>query len=174
MPSRPFVYARAHETACARPPRPCLAADPRSARLARHRRVPFLDVLGPADPAAEGGLRRAGMDRPRGGGGAGDRGGGSALVSRAHEEDRMTTRREFVSAGIAFVGCTLFPHAHAQVRRREVVVAGKRVRTIDVHAHAIIPEAVALMKQKVAPAYASTMAERLKRMDEQGVDMQAL
>src|SRR5205823_8619108 len=72
------------------------------------------------------------------------------------------------------VGCSLFPHAHAQVRRREVVVAGKRVRTIEVHAHAIIPEAVALMKKKVAPAYASTMAERLKRMDEQGIDTQAL
>jgi aminocarboxymuconate-semialdehyde decarboxylase len=86
----------------------------------------------------------------------------------------MTTRREFVVAGIAFVGCSLFPHAHAQVRRREVMVAGKRIRTIDVHAHAIIPEAQALMKQKAAPAYASTMAERLKRMDEQGIDMQAL
>src|SRR5207253_1703866 len=34
--------------------------------------------------------------------------------------------------------------------------------------------AQALMKQKAAPAYASTMAERLKRMDEQGIDMQAL
>ena len=86
----------------------------------------------------------------------------------------MTTRREFVAAGIAFVGCSLFPDAHAQVRRREVVVSGKRIRTIDVHAHAIIPEAQALMKQKGAPAYASTMAERLKRMDEQGIDMQAL
>ncbi|HEY3075471.1 MAG TPA: amidohydrolase family protein, partial [Burkholderiales bacterium] len=90
----------------------------------------------------------------------------------------MTTRREFVAGGIAasalFVGCSLFPHAHAQVRRREVVVAGKRVRTIDVHAHAIIPEAQALMKQKAAPDYASTMAERLQRMDEQGIDMQAL
>ena len=86
----------------------------------------------------------------------------------------MTTRREFVAGGIAFVGCSLFPHAHAQVRRREVVVAGKRVRTIDVHAHAIIPEAQSLMKQKAAPDYASTMAERLKRMDEQGIDMQAL
>jgi len=30
------------------------------------------------------------------------------------------------------------------------------------------------MKQKPAPAYAGTMADRLKRMDEQGVDMQAL
>ena len=86
----------------------------------------------------------------------------------------MTTRREFVAAGIAFVGCSLFPDAHAQVRRREVVVSGKRIRTIDVHAHAIIPEAQALMKQKGAPAYASTMAERLKCMDEQGIDMQAL
>jgi aminocarboxymuconate-semialdehyde decarboxylase len=86
----------------------------------------------------------------------------------------MTSRRDFVTAGIAFVGCSLFPHAHAQVRRREVVVAGKRIRTIDVHAHAIIPEAQALMKQKAAPAYAGTMAERLQRMDEQGIDMQAL
>jgi len=86
----------------------------------------------------------------------------------------MTTRREFVAGGIAFVGCSLFPHAHAQVRRREVVVAGKRIRTIDVHAHAIIPEAQSLMKQKAAPDYASTMAERLQRMDEQGIDMQAL
>jgi aminocarboxymuconate-semialdehyde decarboxylase len=86
----------------------------------------------------------------------------------------MTTRRDFVGAGIAFVGCSLFPPARAQVRRREVMVAGKRIRTIDVHAHAIIPEAQALMKQKSAPAYASTMAERLKRMDEQGIDTQAL
>src|SRR5439155_503895 len=69
---------------------------------------------------------------------------------------------------------SLFPRAHAQVRRREVAVAGKRIRTIDVHAHAIIPEAQSLMKQKAAPDYASTMAERLKRMDEQGIDMQAL
>ena len=30
------------------------------------------------------------------------------------------------------------------------------------------------MKQKAGPAYASTMAERLKRMDEQGIDLQAL
>jgi aminocarboxymuconate-semialdehyde decarboxylase len=54
------------------------------------------------------------------------------------------------------------------------MVAGKRIRTIDVHAHAIVPEAQALMKQQAAPAYASSMAERLKRMDDQGIDMQAL
>src|SRR5438045_8583828 len=95
----------------------------------------------------------------------------------------MTTRRDFISqagalAGVAasvqFVGCELFPEAHAQLRRREVSVNGRRIKTSDVHAHAIIPEAQALMKQKAAPAYASTLADRLKRMDEQGIDMQAL
>ena len=91
----------------------------------------------------------------------------------------MTNRREFITqagalAGVTFVGCELFPQAHAQVRRREVSINGRRIKTVDVHAHAIIPEAQALMKQKAAPAYASTMAERLKRMDEQGVDVQAL
>jgi aminocarboxymuconate-semialdehyde decarboxylase len=87
----------------------------------------------------------------------------------------MTSRREFVAgAGALFVGCSLFPQAHAQARRREVRVAGKRIRTIDVHAHCVIPEAQALMKQKPPPDYAKTFAERLKDMDEQGVDMQAL
>src|SRR5260221_12837022 len=87
----------------------------------------------------------------------------------------MTSRREFVAgAGALFVGCSLFPHAHAQTRRREVRVAGKRIRTIDVHAHCVIPEAQALMKQKPPADYAKTFAERLKDMDEQGVDLQAL
>jgi len=48
-------------------------------------------------------------------------------------------------ASLAFVGCSLggasstpTPGAH---RRREVVVSGKRVKTVDVHAHCIVPEA---------------------------------
>ncbi|MBV9191506.1 MAG: amidohydrolase family protein [Betaproteobacteria bacterium] len=87
----------------------------------------------------------------------------------------MTSRREFVAgAGALFVGCSLFPHAHAQTKRREVHVGGKRIRTIDVHAHCVIPEAQTLMKQKPPPDYGKTFAERLKQMDEQGVDMQAL
>src|SRR5712691_411003 len=87
----------------------------------------------------------------------------------------MTTRRDVLALGaVAFVGCSLFPHAHAQTRRREVVVAGKRIRTIDVHAHCVIPEAQALMKQKPPADYAKTFAERLKHMDQQGIDMQAL
>src|SRR5205823_13078549 len=91
----------------------------------------------------------------------------------------MSTRRDFLAqagalAGIAFTGCELLPLARAQPARRQVSLGGRRIRTIDVHAHAVIPEALTLMKQKLAPVYAHPMAERLKRMDEQGIDMQAL
>ena len=60
----------------------------------------------------------------------------------------MTTRRDFLQnsggalAGLAFVGCDLLPmRARAQGRRREVVVNGKRVRTVDMHAHCAVPAA---------------------------------
>src|SRR5438874_187452 len=91
----------------------------------------------------------------------------------------MSTRRDFLAqagalTGIAFTGCELLPLAHAQPRRRQVSLGGRRIRTIDVHAHAVIPEALTLMKQKLAPVYAHPLTERLKRMDEQGIDMQAL
>src|SRR2546422_6665665 len=68
-----------------------------------------------------------------------------------------TTRREFLQttsgalAGLAFVGCELMAAApaRAQARRREVVVSGKRVKTVDVHAHCAVPEALALMNLKL-------------------------
>ena len=59
----------------------------------------------------------------------------------------MTTRREFIKdtagalAGITFTGCGLLGTRWAQaqskpaVRRREVVINGRRVKTIDVHSH---------------------------------------
>ena len=88
----------------------------------------------------------------------------------------MTTRRQFLShAGVAFVGCALAPLAAAQAPRgREVVVSGRRIRTIDVHAHCVVPEAQTLMKQKPPGDYAMTWEERLRRMDAQGIDMEAL
>src|SRR5260370_26495819 len=54
--------------------------------------------------------------------------------------------------GIAFTGCAMMAaaaaadsdahvHAHAGARRREVVVSGQRVKTIDVHAHCAVPAA---------------------------------
>src|SRR5436309_1851999 len=72
-------------------------------------------------------------------------------------EEPMNTRREFVqdaagaAAGIAFVGCGLLgtAPAQAQARRREVVVNGRRVKVVDVHAHCAVPEAMALMGLKI-------------------------
>ena len=91
----------------------------------------------------------------------------------------MTTRRDFIGgmAGrVAFVGCELMHGAHAQPagRRREVVVNGRRVKTIDVHAHCAFPEAMAMMGLKVNPADLVMGAERIKAMDEQGIDVEAL
>ncbi len=99
----------------------------------------------------------------------------------------MTNRRQFIkrtasATGIAFAGCSLLDHhAHAQPaqRRRQVIVGGRRVRTIDVHAHVIVPEAWAMMGLKLDPADAGIIdgaaaAARFRTMDEWGTDMQAL
>src|SRR6266705_675625 len=95
-----------------------------------------------------------------------------------------TTRREFLLttsgalAGLAFVGCELMAAApaRAQARRREVVVSGKRVKTVDVHAHCAVPEALALMNLKLGgPLYrpdlsmATEVSTRLRAMDEEGM-----
>ena len=96
----------------------------------------------------------------------------------------MNTRREFIEesagavAGLAFVGCGLADAAsvQAQTRRREVVVNGRRVKTVDVHAHCSVPEAMALMNLKVAPEtlLMSKASDRIRAMDEQGIDVEAL
>ena len=63
-------------------------------------------------------------------------------------------------------------------RRREVVVGGRRVKTIDVHAHCVIPEAVALLGLKVdtqrGPGIDQVGPRRIGEMDAQGIDMEAL
>jgi predicted TIM-barrel fold metal-dependent hydrolase len=93
----------------------------------------------------------------------------------------MTNRREFLkgvaraTAGVAFVGCGL---ANAQsgrsLQRRQVVVGGLRVKTVDFHAHCAVPENLALMG--IAPNNPGLIMapERLRLMDEQGIDVQAL
>ena len=48
--------------------------------------------------------------------------------------------------GVAFVGCDGKSTVGVQAReRREVVVNGRRVKTVDVHAHCAVPEAKAMM-----------------------------
>ena len=97
----------------------------------------------------------------------------------------MTTRRDFIGgaagtlAGVAFVGCDLLntTQVHAQgapVRRREVVVNGRRVKTVDMHAHCAFPQAMALLGMKANPENLVMGAERIRAMDEQGIDVAAL
>ena len=98
----------------------------------------------------------------------------------------MPTRREFISgaagagAVVAFVGCDLMKtaHVHAQAgapaRRREVVVSGRRVKTVDVHAHCAFPDAHALLGLKINPETLIMGAERIRQMDQQGIDVEAL
>jgi aminocarboxymuconate-semialdehyde decarboxylase len=82
------------------------------------------------------------------------------------------------AAGVAFVGCEQASAAVAAApsRRRDVVVSGRRVKTVDVHAHCAVPEAMALVGRKLeAPALLmSNTADRIRAMDEQGIDVEAL
>src|SRR5246500_5011069 len=81
-------------------------------------------------------------------------------------------------AGLAFIGCSLggaAPRA-GQGRRREVWVNGKRVKTIDVHAHTIVPEAAAVINHPLeAPGLLwSNVSDRIQEMDVEGIDVEAL
>ena len=66
----------------------------------------------------------------------------------------------------------------AAVKRREVMVKGRRVKTIDVHAHCIIPDAMRVLGQDASkhhePAIVIVPQDRLRVMDEQGIDVEAL
>ena len=96
----------------------------------------------------------------------------------------MTTRRELlgqaagVMAGVGFTGCGLMRRAAAQApgpaRPRETVVNGKRITTVDIHAHCHIPEALALMGEKVRFPGLVIGPDRIKVMDEQRIDIEAL
>jgi aminocarboxymuconate-semialdehyde decarboxylase len=117
----------------------------------------------------------------------------------------MSVRAAIDSNGIFFTTCDLVVAAHAKARaqarpaakgkaparsgerrgeastknrRREVVVGGRRVKTIDVHAHCVIPEAYALLGLKVqdhrGPGIDEVGPRRIAEMDAQGIDMEAL
>ena len=98
------------------------------------------------------------------------------------------------NAGLVFTGCSLssIPAAHALTRapaqgkpkpagrRREVKVGGRRVKTIDVHAHCVIAEALALLgmttsaNEQRGPGISEVGLRRIREMDEQGIDVEAL
>jgi aminocarboxymuconate-semialdehyde decarboxylase len=69
----------------------------------------------------------------------------------------MSTRREFLKTGVVFCSCALLDTAHAENehtptggRKLPVVVAGERVKTIDIHAHCHFREAGALLGAEAA------------------------
>ena len=111
----------------------------------------------------------------------------------------MTTRRHFLkvgaattATGIVFCGCGLLHRAHAEPPMRQklpVTIGGKRIKTIDVHAHCQFPEAVALFsagaaastsladgrsRSDVAAAAYIEIDKRLASMDAQAVDLEVL
>ena len=102
----------------------------------------------------------------------------------------MESRRNFLAkaaaaAGLVFCGCGLPGSAHAQAAaaRLPVTVAGKRVKTIDVHSHCLFHEAVDLMGAEGAglpsgirggPETWIVIEDRLKAMDTQAIDMEVL
>ena len=93
------------------------------------------------------------------------------------------------AGGIVFVGCDLAAgvtsdakgKSPSATRRREVIVAGRHIRTIDIHAHCAVPEALALQNLSLGDAMlrrdldpVDEIATRLAAMDEQGIDMEVL
>jgi len=101
----------------------------------------------------------------------------------------MTTRRDFLrgstaaATGIMFCSCGLLQSAHGQQASRQklpVSVGGKRVRTIDVHAHCVIPEASKLLGPappspvRGADEVVIDINKRLAAMDAQAVDTEVL
>jgi aminocarboxymuconate-semialdehyde decarboxylase len=82
-------------------------------------------------------------------------------------------------AGLAFVGCAMgsvAPTPSPQGRRREAVVNGKRVKTVDVHAHCIVPPAAAIINHPLeAPGLLMhDTSTRIAAMDAQGIDVEVL
>jgi aminocarboxymuconate-semialdehyde decarboxylase len=105
----------------------------------------------------------------------------------------MTNRRRFIQraslTGLAFCSCGLLDAAHARsprpTRSGPVVIDGKRVRTIDAHAHCYFQDAIDLMgddaKGVLPPVrgvaehfITSDVDARLRAMDAQRVDTQVL
>ncbi len=86
--------------------------------------------------------------------------------------------------GLVFVDCGLSaagPGPEGEVHRRGIEVRGERVRTIDIHAHCAVPAALALRGIELGGPgmrpdldMVSEVDLRLRTMDAQGIDMEAL
>src|ERR1700761_8494444 len=111
------------------------------------------------------------------------------------EDIAMTTRRSFLkragaglASGMAFCSCGMRDAARAQTpatfQALPVTVGGKRVKTVDVHAHCLFHEAVALMGPDAIASVEPTtkgakemyvaIDQRLETMDAMAIDMEVL
>ena len=97
-----------------------------------------------------------------------------------NDSDRRS--KSTLGEDIHFVGCggtsIKQPSGPAGGRRRQVVISGRRVKTVDVHAHCVIPEALALVEGSRVPKGKDNKIvvadNRIRDMDEQGIDVEAL
>jgi aminocarboxymuconate-semialdehyde decarboxylase len=105
-----------------------------------------------------------------------------------------TDRRAFLkdvagAAGLVFVGCGIADAAEQATAsraatRRPVTIRGKRITTVDLHAHCAVPQANDLLRRApAAPAQQQAsllaldgqpLAQRLAAMDAQGIDVAVL
>jgi len=98
----------------------------------------------------------------------------------------MLNRRQFFEqttlpiAGALIAGgisgsAALFAQASGSSRRRQVMVAGRRVKTVDVHSHCVVPGIMEMIGQKTPANAALVMGtDRLQQMDAQGIDVEVL
>ncbi|MCL2396406.1 MAG: amidohydrolase [Acidimicrobiaceae bacterium] len=90
-------------------------------------------------------------------------------------EDPLS-RIVFMTCDLAADAATSGSGSPEPARRREVVVNGKRVKTVDVHAHCAVPEAMAVVDLPLeSPGLLMTdTTTRIAAMDAQGIDVEAL
>jgi aminocarboxymuconate-semialdehyde decarboxylase len=96
-------------------------------------------------------------------------------------------RREFiktaarVAAGTVLTGRGLVaaPQAHQSATRREVRVGGKRVKVVDIHAHAVITETAGVvqgtpLERYGRPGIPALGPDRIQELDKRGIDVQVV
>src|ERR1700730_4766741 len=104
----------------------------------------------------------------------------------------MRNRRDFLkaltgaAAGMSMAGRGLVEVAAGAsqatpAKCREVLVGGRRVKVVDVHAHCVVPEVADVVKDTKLARYATPGRgpgvlgpERLRTLDERGIDVQVL
>jgi aminocarboxymuconate-semialdehyde decarboxylase len=87
----------------------------------------------------------------------------------------MMNRRTFVGRTTTALAGMFLMQGRGAVGRRQVTVGGRRVKVIDIHSHGALPGVMEMMGQRPPsnlPLLLGT--DRLRQMDEQGIDVEVL